>query len=560
MKHAVYCATRNMYEDMETAAKSLAANSDVDVIHFLIEDEEFPRELPPLVVCHDVSGQEWFEPGGPNYSNGWTWMVLMRAALCHVLEDVDMVLSLDCDTVCVRDVSDVWDIDISDSYLAMVGENHKSGDGLYYGNYGVSLMNLAKLRDGKADEIIEVLNRRRYTWPEQDVTNYLCQGRIAELNPEYNYMAWNRSAVQPRIIHYAGQREWRHEHDVAKYRNMSWDEVIEKRNASRYSGKVVMFTSDHTLERAENLRAVYDAYRLPKRFVQGTEHMSAANDNGYAAVVCDTLPRYMPNKGACKTVIIGHGLTGDKKYALDEVRAGIDGRAFEQIDCAIATSTHTVGIVTKQFGISADRVAVTGMPRTDQYVGKRKGDGGTFMAKYRRAYLYAPTYRSRDDGGHLARIDWEKLDSMLEDDEVLVVKRHYFMRDPIVTQDVDRIIEVPQNIASAPYLIDCDVVVTDYSSIMFDAYLLGKPTVLVVDDMGTYKANRGMYMDYPSEYGSRWIEAEGNEERLLDMMREAADNGMGDVERACIDRVGDMCDGHATERVIDIVKGFICGS
>ena len=560
MKHAVYCATRNMYEDMEAAARSLVANSDVDVIHFLIEDSEFPRELPPIVVCHDVSGQKWFKPGGANYNNGWTWMVLVRSALCHILADVDKVLSLDCDTVCVRDVSAVWGADISDSYIAMVKEHHKSGDGLFYGNMGVTLVNLEKMRDGKADEIIDVINRRRYTWPEQDVTNYLCQGRIAELDPEYNWMPWNRTPVQPRIIHYAGQREWRGEPNFREYRDMTWDEAMERREARGHEGKVVMFTSDHDLERAENLRAVYDAYRLPKKFVRDTANMSMAPQNGYAAVVCDTLPRYMPDKGDCKTIIIGHGLTGDKRYALDEKRRGIDKRAFEQIDCAISTSTKMNGIVENQFGIPPDRVAATGMPRTDQYVGKRKGDGNTFMSKYGRAYLYAPTYRSRDDGGHLARIDWEKLDSMLEDDEVIVVKRHYFMRDPIVTQDVDRIIEVPQNIASAPYLTDCDVVITDYSSIMFDAYLLGKPTVLVVDDMGSYKANRGMYMDYPSEYGSRWLVAEGNEDRLLDMMREAADNGMGDVERACIDRVGDMCDGHATERVIDIVKGFICGS
>ena len=31
---------------METAAKSLVANSDVDVVHFVIEDAEFPPQNP----------------------------------------------------------------------------------------------------------------------------------------------------------------------------------------------------------------------------------------------------------------------------------------------------------------------------------------------------------------------------------------------------------------------------------------------------------------------------------------------------------------------------------
>ena len=92
MKHAVFCATRNIYGDMEAAARSLVANSDVDKVHFLIEDAEFPLPLPDIIECHDVSGQEFFPSYGPNASSSWSWMVLMRAALCHVLPDADVVL------------------------------------------------------------------------------------------------------------------------------------------------------------------------------------------------------------------------------------------------------------------------------------------------------------------------------------------------------------------------------------------------------------------------------------------------------------------------------------
>ena len=65
LRHAAYCGTRNIYGDMETAAKSLVANSNVDVVHFLIEDAEFPHDLPSIVQCHDVSGQTFFPQGGP---------------------------------------------------------------------------------------------------------------------------------------------------------------------------------------------------------------------------------------------------------------------------------------------------------------------------------------------------------------------------------------------------------------------------------------------------------------------------------------------------------------
>lgn len=229
LRHAAYCGTRNIYGDMETCAKSLVANSAVDVVHFVIEDAKFPTELPDIVQCHDVSTQTFFRPDGPNMGTGWTYMVLMRAALCHVLQGVDVVLSLDCDTVCMRDASGVWDMPIDDCYFSASHEWHKTANGLLYCNAGVTLFNLAKLRDGKADEVMDVLNRRRYTWPDQDVLNYLCQGRIHDMPAEYNSNWWtDRNAPNARIVHFAGvpRESWTNDPRVTRWRDTPWDEVM----------------------------------------------------------------------------------------------------------------------------------------------------------------------------------------------------------------------------------------------------------------------------------------------------------------------------------------------
>lgn len=229
MKHAVYSGTRNLYADMETAAKSLVANSDVDVIHFLIEDAGFPHELPGIVRCHDVSGQGYFPPDGANTGSQYTYMTLMRAALCHVLPDVDKVLSLDCDTIAVGYCSDVWDTDVEGCYFAASLERWLKRPGTQYCNTGVSLFNLEELRDGKADEVIGVLNRRSFRWPEQDVMNFLCQGRIAEIDSAYNYCPWTVAPQKAvRIVHYAARDDWRDEPPARKYREMSWDEALRR--------------------------------------------------------------------------------------------------------------------------------------------------------------------------------------------------------------------------------------------------------------------------------------------------------------------------------------------
>lgn len=232
MKHAAYCGTREIYGDMENSAKSLIANSDVDVVHFIIEDAEFPTELPSMIVTHDVSDQQYFRPDGANMKSGYTYMAMMRIALCHVLPDVDKVLSLDADTFAWRDVSDIWDLPIDGCYLSAAHEWHRTGNGLLYCNFGVVLYNLALLRDGKADECISVLNDRRYTWVEQDVCNYLCQGRIHDMPAEYNSNWWtDMNAPNPKIRHYAGMQrlEWTNQPEVTKWRDMPWDEVMAMR-------------------------------------------------------------------------------------------------------------------------------------------------------------------------------------------------------------------------------------------------------------------------------------------------------------------------------------------
>ena len=233
-KHAVYTGSRNLYEPMVVSAKSVVANSDVDRIHFLIEDDEFPFDLPDMIDTMNVSGQRFFPPDGPNMKSSFTYLALIRSALCHVFPDLDVILSLDVDTVAVRDISGVWDIELGDEYyLAACNEPLYciADKGLYYVNVGVTLYNLAKLRDGKADEVISALNRWRYINVEQDVFSYLCNSRIQHMPSEYNATRYTEKCDDPRIVHFAGYRQekWEHSPEFERYRRMSWDEVLANR-------------------------------------------------------------------------------------------------------------------------------------------------------------------------------------------------------------------------------------------------------------------------------------------------------------------------------------------
>lgn len=227
MKCAAYCGTRNIYRDMERSARSLVANSDVDRVYFFIEDDEFPCEVPEIIECVNVSNQTYFPNDGANMRSQYTYMALMRAALYKLLPDVDKVLSLDCDTIVVKEISPIWDIDVSDSYFAATPESWcKNRPGFDYCNIGVALLNLEKLRDGKGDEIVDVLNRHYFRWVDQDAYNFLCQGRITPMDSMYNKNNWVADCRTPRIMHYAGFDNWRENVEVHRYRDMPWSKVM----------------------------------------------------------------------------------------------------------------------------------------------------------------------------------------------------------------------------------------------------------------------------------------------------------------------------------------------
>ena len=212
----VYAGTRNVYPQMYTSLKSLLINNEMDRVYLMIEDDEFPVKLPRTKVIN-VSNQKFFQPGGMNYNTPWTWMVMMKAALPKLLKE-HVVLSLDCDTFVVGDISPLWDLPLKEYYLAGGAEPDKSLNSLYV-NMGVALFNLAKLRkDGMADRIIDTLNRQPFAFAEQDCINECCRGQILEFPPEYNVHRWAKQTdKEPVIIHYAGYGDWRQTPEYKKF-------------------------------------------------------------------------------------------------------------------------------------------------------------------------------------------------------------------------------------------------------------------------------------------------------------------------------------------------------
>ena len=220
-KVAVYAGTRNVYHNMAVAAKSLLCHTQIDRVWFLIEDDEFPEELPAVIKTKNMSGQQWF-PDWPNTQKRWSYMSLLRLALHEILPEEDRVLWLDIDTIVNADITDLFETELDGCYVAAAEEPIRSKDPFLYFNAGVMILDLKKLRDGMADLLIRYVNRVDMRFPDQDVINLLCQGRIKPISPYWNSNKWIVEVSDPGITHFAADRNYEKQPLWQQYDRMEW--------------------------------------------------------------------------------------------------------------------------------------------------------------------------------------------------------------------------------------------------------------------------------------------------------------------------------------------------
>ena len=147
----------------------------------------------------------------------------------------------------------------------------------------------------------------------------------------------------------------------------------------------------------------------------------------------------------------------------------------------------------------------TGYPRNDVLATataeRGRGAPATTLgidARAGRVVLYAPTHREyerrlRPDAR--SRRGWPTRSGP---DHVLLARLHYFYEaDPLLRElhREGRVRDVAAHPSVEELCLAADVLVTDYSSIMFDYAVLDRPIVIHAPDWEVYRAMRGTYFD-----------------------------------------------------------------
>jgi CDP-glycerol glycerophosphotransferase len=168
--------------------------------------------------------------------------------------------------------------------------------------------------------------------------------------------------------------------------------------------------------------------------------------------------------------------------------------------------------------------------------------------------LYAPTWRDAERG---SKGGWEAVDYLNENSQLptgytLLYRGHANTHASHKKRAADNVIDVTLYPDVANLFIAADVLVTDYSSVMFDFSVTGKPIIFLTPDIESYERDRGFYFDFRSEApGPILLSAPEVLEALTKLPKLSKD--YAEKYRAWRDKFNPKDDGNATARVIKAV-------
>ncbi|MFJ2550491.1 CDP-glycerol glycerophosphotransferase family protein [Microbacterium sp. NPDC087591] len=295
--------------------------------------------------------------------------------------------------------------------------------------------------------------------------------------------------------------------------------------------------------------------------VEGSPEWWRARGAARLLVVNDWMRRRFSRKPGQKVLQTWHG-TPLKRLALH--RPGFDPRRMAAVvkesrrwDVLLAQNPYSARILKKAYAFFGRPIWVEGYPRNDALV---TGDGAAIRAALgigegERVLLYAPTWR--DDRREMVDfIDPEVLAEQA--DAVVLVRGHTRTLAQGRDHDGARVIDVTGYPETAQLLLVADALITDYSSVMFDFSVTGKPMYFLVPDLAHYRGElRGFYFDLAERAPGPLVSTQDElAAALADPAHESTYRARYDAWKA---QFNARDDGQAARRVVDRIfdQGFL---
>ena len=217
-------------------------------------------------------------------------------------------------------------------------------------------------------------------------------------------------------------------------------------------------------------------------------------------------------------------------------------------DVLLAQNTYSERILRKAYAFFGRPIWVEGYPRNDALVtGDAAGIRGDLgIADGERVLLYAPTWR--DDLTEMVDfIDPEEL--ARQTDSVVLVRGHSRTIDTGRDRAGARVIDVTGYPETSKLLLAADVLITDYSSVMFDFSVTGKPMYFLVPDLDHYRGElRGFYFDLATRAPGPLVHSQ--DELVTALADSTHESVYAERYAAWRAQFNSRDDGHSAERVV----------
>lgn len=280
----------------------------------------------------------------------------------------------------------------------------------------------------------------------------------------------------------------------------------------------------------------------------------------------------LPLRSETKVVQLWHGCGAFKKWGMSTADLKFGGTRedllrhpfYKNLSLVTVSSPEVIWayeeamVLEDQPGI----VQPTGVSRTDVFF-----DGSYLRRSQRKVYevvpeargqkiiVYAPTFRGRVAKAKAPNaLDIPAMMESLGDEYVLLIKHHPFVKNPPDIEDSCKhfAFDVSKSLAINELLCCADIVISDYSSLVFEYALFEKPMIFFAYDKEDYDDWRGFYYDYETlTPGPVFVDTE----QIIDYIEHIDERFDKQEVIDFKNKFMANCDGCATDRIIELTLG-----
>ena len=289
---------------------------------------------------------------------------------------------------------------------------------------------------------------------------------------------------------------------------------------------------------------------------------------------------YLPSfankpRKAARLIQVWHGCGAFKKwgYSVKDSTWGLNSKFYNKYKIyktytdIFTSSAEIIPFYAEAFNSDFSKIKALGVARTDVFFNsdfveqKRKEVYEKFkIDNHKKIIMWAPTFRgdSLNNSHNEITIDLEKLFCNLKDDYVLLIKLH-----PHLVKGFNARTFAPEymkDFAIKPHpsypienlLCAADIVISDYSSLIFEYSLLERPMIFYPYDLEEYKKSRSFYYEYTDFVPGKIVHSS---EEIIQEIRNIEEGFDKQRVTDFKNRFMSSCDGKSTERIFnEIIK------